>query len=272
MLVIGTVRAIDFLPCIADAWRGKLTPDAVAESFSFGFGLDDLPPDLAAELTAGAAACWSDRQWWIEEVAIELGRTTDLAPDKANCMATAFVDSLGVERAIRLRVLTLSVLNVPPEDQVRMDLLGRCGIEFTWPSAEFAVEQGQCLTGFGSGREGTTVVDCAGPHNAEVVGKHDLSGGLPAWPGLRAVQNEADAGCSRNSEGLLGQSAYFSGYDVPTRGAWEQGGRLATCVILAPDFATWEGAADLNPGPGGDSEHRGGRGWPMPVRPRTAPG
>ena len=273
MLVIGTIRAIDFLPCIADAWRGKLTPDAVAESFSFGYGLDDLPPDLVAELTAGAAACWSDRQWWIEEVAIELGRVTDLAPEQANCMATAFVDSLGVERAIRLRVLTLPVFNVPPEDQVRMDLLGRCAIEFTWPSAEFAVEQGQCLTGFGAGREGTTVVDCSGPHNAEVVGKPDLSGALPAWPGLRAVQAQADDACFRASEGLLqGQSVYSSGWDVPTRGAWEQGGRLATCVIRRPRLCYLGGGGRPDPRPGGDGEHRGGRGWPMPVRARAAPG
>ena len=252
LLVIGTVKAIDSVPCIADAWRGELTADLVAQSVSYGRGLNDLPPELVGELAAGAAACVPDRVWWVDDIALQLGRETDLDPEAAQCAATAYVDQLGIERAIRLRVLTLSVLTLPPEDQLRLDMAGRCNIDFAWGSAELGAAPGDCLSGFGSGREATTIVGCEGEHNAEVVGTHDLSSAVSAWPGIRGVQDLEDEMCAKDFDAMTGDSPddYYGGFDLPARESWEQGGRTITCVIFRDGYEPWQGPSGLVPGTG----------------------
>ena len=58
-------------------WEDLLTPDVIASSVAYGDGLDDLDPALVEQLTATAAACVPDRQWWIDDLALDLeGSTT----------------------------------------------------------------------------------------------------------------------------------------------------------------------------------------------------
>jgi hypothetical protein len=121
---LGVLSVIDQLACANRAWADLLTVEMVASSLAYGHGLDDLAPEDVGDLAAAAAACVPDRQWWIDDLAIDLDREFEV--EVAGCVAIAFVDVVGVDEIIRRRLLTVALWSIPRADIDRMDL-GRRG-------------------------------------------------------------------------------------------------------------------------------------------------
>ena len=132
-LAVETIGSPEAQECIEGAWRDAgVTTELIADSLSFGTGLDDLPGDLVDRMVADVARCEPDTAWWADDIAIELGEQFGLAPDAARCVGQAYVSTLGIERAIRRRVLTIPVLYLPDDDQAALDPQARCGVEVEW--------------------------------------------------------------------------------------------------------------------------------------------
>ena len=243
-VALGVLRILDQLPCVQEAWSGVLTDEIVASSLAYGDGLDDLPPDTVEQLTSAAQACVPDRQWWIEEVALRL--EVDLEDEQAQCVAIAYLDVLGIDAAIRRRILTIPLLSVPPEDRDQLDLGRRCGIEEPPALPELRAAPGTCLTGFGTGTENTAAIACAQAHNAEVVSVHDLVATFPSWPGAAAIRGEGEQRCLADVKALPADvSNHAAGWDLPSRATWEQGARALTCTLVRPQFESWTGPSGL---------------------------
>ena len=244
-LVLSVLQVLDEQECVSAAWEDLVTPDAVASSVAYGDGLDDLDPALVEQLTATAAACVPDRQWWIDDVAIDL-EGDDLTADEASCVAIAYVDVLGVNEVIRRRILTIPLLAVPSADEERLDLQRRCGVSPVVQLAQLDAPVGTCLTGFGSGADSTEVIDCAAAHNAEVVAVHDLGAEYATWPGMQMLRDKTTTQCPADVEALPVDAVdYIAGWDMPDRASWEQAARTLTCTLVRPGFASWTGPSDV---------------------------
>ena len=244
-LVLSVLQVLDEQECVSAAWEDLVTPDAVASSVAYGDGLDDLDPALVDQLTATAAACVPDRQWWIDDVAIDL-EGDDLTADEASCVAIAYVDVLGVNEVIRRRILTIPLLAVPSADEERLDLQRRCGVSPVVQLAQLDAPVGTCLTGFGSGADSTEVIDCAATHNAEVIAVHDLGAEYATWPGMQMLRDKTITQCPADVEALPVDAVdYIAGWDMPDRASWEQAARTLTCTLVRPGFASWTGPSDV---------------------------
>jgi len=226
--------------CISDRWHGKLTAEVVASSIAYGRALDDLPPDLVAQLTADVMACWNDQQWWTEELALELTRHFGASEAQADCMSRAYVGTLGIEPFIARRVLTLSPFALPPEDLARANIASRCSVTLTAPP-DLQVTRGSCITNWGSNDQTAAVADCAGRHNAEVISVHDLTASHSSWPGASTLQQESGELCAADAAALSGYEEYSTSWSTPSRETWEFGQRDLICTLAREDYATWEG-------------------------------
>jgi len=199
-IAVVTTRAVEQVPCIADAWAGFVTPAAIASSLAYGDGLDDLPDDVVNGMALAAAACVPDREWWIDDEAFLLTQE-GLDATKASCVTRLLVGTLGVAPIIRRRVLTLDLW--PVAELERLDFVGLCHV--TMPAAAaLGAQPGACLTGFGAGSENTHAIDCTQPHNAEVVTVTDLTGEFPTWPGAQVLRTTAADRCLADVHALSG--------------------------------------------------------------------
>jgi hypothetical protein len=249
ILAIGMINSIEAAPCVSDAWREVLTTDLIVASISDGQGLDDLPPDVVETMTTGAAACLPDEEWWIEDIALDIDQSFDLSPDEARCVARSYVTTLGIEAAIRRRVLTIPTLALAPTDFESLQLSTNCGVDITLPPVGLGVAVGDCIAAYGSPE--SEAVDCVEAHNAEVLSIVDLATVVEDWPGIRTVTQIARDSCIRDVETAVDGSDELAGYDVywryPGRRSWEQGGRLVSCVIGHADGSDWTGPSGVVP-------------------------
>ena len=247
MLAISTINSIQSAPCIGQAWTGVLTTEAIASSMSWGGGLDDLPPDVVMRLVAGVMACMPGEQgwteWWIEDISLEIERRHDTTSEQATCVATNFVQRLGVERAVERRVLTIPVLALPDADLARIDVSG-CGAAITLPPSTPGVV-GDCL----ATAEQPTRVACDTAHEREVIALVDVSGVMPAWPGHRALNDHGETACMTIAEAAMaGRDLVFRLYWWgPSRGAWERGSRVIVCTVGPIDNGVWTAPFALVP-------------------------
>ena len=248
MLALDTINATEAGPCIAKAWSGVLTTDAIASSMSFLGGLDDLPPDVVSRLVTGVMFCMPAEQgwtnWWIDDIRLEIERRHDVTSEQANCVATNFVRRLGVERAVERRVLTIPVLALSDADLTAIDLAG-CGASITLPPLIPGVV-GDCL----AAAEGDALrVACDAPHEYEVIHLADITEIMPSWPGQAALSEHGSTACQAVAE------AAIAGRDLtlhlywwpPTRVAWERGSRVITCVVGPADNGVWTAPFALVP-------------------------
>ena len=239
-----TIRAVKNLECLVDAWGKIVTPEAIASSLAYGNGLDDVPTDIADQMTLTTAACVTDRQWWIDDEARRL-EARGWEPDQATCAATTVVDTLGVTPIIRSRVLTVPSYPVPRTELERVDFLGRCDLHLG--GRQQLGIPGTCLTGFGSGTS-TEQIGCDQSHNAEIVAVADLGAEYPTWPGAQQLREIALERCVAAVEALPGDtSEYGAGWDIPNRLAWEQSHRVLTCTLVRGDYSNWTGPSGLAP-------------------------
>jgi hypothetical protein len=247
-LAVETIGSPDAFDCIQGAWRDAgVTTDVIADSLSFGSALDDLPGDLVDRMVASAAQCESDTAWWADDIAIELNEQHGLSPDQTRCAGQAYVSTLGIEKAIRRRVLTLPVLYLPPSDQAALDLPGRCGVDIEWPSPGLLASMADCVDGFHDGAP--TVVPCEQPHDVEVLAVQDVTTDIPNWPGYRALFEHNLNFCAQDLEQALGDTTEYTGYTYqPSRHHWEGGVRQVACAIGKVD-GKWTGRSGLVPTP-----------------------
>lgn len=260
MLTFGLLGIPD-VACLRLAWDARISTGIVASSLAFGDGFSDLPPDLVDQLTSRAIECWSDRVWWIDEIALDLLDETDFSAETAQCVAGAYVDVIGIDRAVALQILTLPLLSLSTDERQRLDLENRCGAKL--PPVVADVPVGGCLRDFGTGVLAAT--DCAGSHNAEVVGLHDLNARHPLWPGMRTIRTSTLELCSVDVAAVGGGPAgYVPGWDTPTREQWERGRRTLICVLVRPNYEAWTGPSGLLP-PAGPSTSTIVAGGPAPT-------
>lgn len=114
-------------------------------------------------------------------------------------------------------------------------------------SIEVDANAGECLLLESDGFvvTGTTTVDCAEPHDAEVY----LKGTFPesSFPGDTYLAEEADVTCLGAFEGYVGtpyaDSIYYYDWLVPTEDAWDDGDRELLCTIVSGDGSRLVGSA-----------------------------
>ena len=245
-VVLSVVSVIDEpMSCTSEAWDGLLTAELVAASLAWGYGLSDIPSDIAEDLADAAARCGPDQQWWIDDVDIEVSRGTDLSATQVTCLATEYVQQLGVAEVIRLRILGVPPLVVPADHVDSVQFRESCGVEPTvLPSLELA--PGVCVTGFG-GTQDMAVADCEGSHNGEVVTMHDLTLEFATWPGSANLRMYGAERCRADLEELSPPDQYGVGWNIPTRAPWEAGQRELTCLLVRGDNESWTGPSDVVP-------------------------
>ena len=102
----------------------------------------------------------------------------------------------------------------------------------------FTIQVGDCLNDSDAAEEVTAVplVRCAEPHDSEVYASIIMTG--DEFPGLAAVQAEAETGCIEEFESFVGtphlDSIYDFSYYFPTEASWNGGDREILCVIYDP--------------------------------------
>lgn len=111
------------------------------------------------------------------------------------------------------------------------------------------LEVGTCVNGIRQDAAMSTsayrAVDCAQPHDNEVVGSTVLAGG-GSYPGQDALARSAEAPCVTAFEAYVGGS--FDASDltmiliVPTDVTWLKGDRTIACVALSPSGAKLTGS------------------------------
>jgi|HigsolmetaAR201D_1030396.scaffolds.fasta_scaffold09027_2 hypothetical protein len=88
------------------------------------------------------------------------------------------------------------------------------------------------------------VVDCAEPHEGEVVYAADLFGPDEDFPGREAMRARVRRACGDAFERYVGthpgRSELDLYYAVPSRGSWDDGDRMVVCFAIRPDGGTLE--------------------------------
>jgi hypothetical protein len=117
------------------------------------------------------------------------------------------------------------------------------GVEQTSVGAYDKVKDGgigTCFNDFGTPK----VVDCAQPHDGELVGVETLSG--DTYPGETAVQNQADDRCGKLLDSYLSEEAAQEDqgiyYAYPTASSWLTGDREIICALTGQDNAKLTGS------------------------------
>lgn len=117
----------------------------------------------------------------------------------------------------------------------------------------FVLAAGDCfdageLAADGSLLVNVRVVECEGPHQAEVVAIEDLDAPSDeAFPGDEARDSNAQELCTPIVEdflgGLLAESSLLLLWLAPTEESWADGDREVVCVVAAPDGSTLTGSS-----------------------------
>lgn len=103
------------------------------------------------------------------------------------------------------------------------------------------LREGQCFDGLGDVAEtgfviAVTVVECSGPHEAELFAIFAQPDAL-IYPGEKAVAALADRRCIDRFDSFAGISYELSSLEVtylyPTRASWREGDRAIQCVLHA---------------------------------------
>lgn len=119
-------------------------------------------------------------------------------------------------------------------------VLGACSGEV------LSLQVGECFDDPASFEEVVDVprVDCAEPHDNEVVGLHQLGGS--EYPGNDAVAGLADNACVSIFENYTGmsylESSYEFGWLVPTDESWASGDREVICFAYDETLAKITGS------------------------------
>ncbi|MFM9372019.1 DUF4190 domain-containing protein [Streptomyces sp. Da 82-17] len=107
----------------------------------------------------------------------------------------------------------------------------------------FSLAEGDCfdsVSGSLDDLDGVTtrvdIVDCAGPHDAEVYGNFQLEGG--SYPGDTGIAQRADERCGDLGAAYFGDASALpadaeESYFYPDSRAWAQGERGVTCMVGA---------------------------------------
>ena len=99
-------------------------------------------------------------------------------------------------------------------------------------AAVFRLRPGECIDS--PNGSSPTVVSCTVPHDAEVFGTFTLPGS--AWPGTKAVQQEASAGCGTRLTSYLNPQLAISlaqTYVYPGQSDWNAGTKTVICEVRA---------------------------------------
>ncbi|HEX5823867.1 MAG TPA: septum formation family protein [Candidatus Limnocylindrales bacterium] len=154
----------------------------------------------------------------------------------------------GARRPIRiLEIVAVTILAVVV--WIAAAFAFRAAIAPQPPSHPFALASGTCLNGL---RPGVTIttdmlrsVDCAGPHDNEVVGGSGLAFG-DVFPGQARLQTFAANICLPAFRSYVGIDIQASSLDVlpllPTEDRWSRGERDLSCVVMTRDGAQLTGS------------------------------
>ena len=245
VIAVAELRTRDALACLVDGWKDQITTAVVAESIATGGGLTDLSPAVLDAATATAVACWNDPAWWHDELFFDFTASTTMTEPQADCAADAYLNSFGVERAIRRRLLTLTLLTLSPADQQTLDLPSRCGLQVMYDGQSYGASRGVCIAEFGN-ESRSHVVDCDQAHNAEVTAVHSVAADYPSWPGIEPIRAQGKDLCRSDFESLgSSASAYAYGWGLPSRRRWEADVREIVCVLLQQPGQVWNGPSGL---------------------------
>jgi hypothetical protein len=109
--------------------------------------------------------------------------------------------------------------------------------------AVFNLRQGDCFDQEQNGGA-VSLLPCSVPHDAEVFATFGLPG--TAWPGVDAVQSQADSGCAGRLDAYLGSSVMPSSLSrnatYPNEVTWQAGVRTVVCTISAADGSKTTGS------------------------------
>ncbi|HWH37564.1 MAG TPA: septum formation family protein [Candidatus Limnocylindrales bacterium] len=85
---------------------------------------------------------------------------------------------------------------------------------------------------------GVSLVDCAEPHDAELVGRFDWSGPTTDFPGEPALASHSESGCRERFREYVGRdfdlSVYELVYTYPPEPQWRSGKRSFECIVHLP--------------------------------------
>lgn len=117
--------------------------------------------------------------------------------------------------------------------------------------AVFNLREGDCFN-LSQNDGSVSLLPCTVPHDSEVFGTFSLPDS--AWPGVDAVQSQADAGCASRLAGYLGTSVTPSSLSrnatYPDPVTWASGVRTVVCTIGSADGGKTTGSfRDAIPSP-----------------------
>ena len=97
------------------------------------------------------------------------------------------------------------------------------------------MKTGDCFKGLTKTIVSVTRVDCRSPHEEEVTGKFNLSGGR--YPGDKAIDKASDARCKKYFTRYVGiyWSVYSHAWARPDSDGWWNGDRTVICAAYDPN-------------------------------------
>ncbi|MFF3319734.1 DUF4190 domain-containing protein [Streptomyces sp. NPDC003035] len=113
----------------------------------------------------------------------------------------------------------------------------------------FSLRKGECFAVDGTLESSTTdveIVDCAKPHDGEVVGGFQVTG-FDAWPGEDAIDRLAEERCAEISSTYAMDNwaipeHVWDYYYIPSRQSWRTGDRTVTCALAVDDGEPLKGS------------------------------
>jgi hypothetical protein len=243
-VALGRVHVLDEAACMADAWDGLLPSEVVASSMAHGRGLDDLPTDVVAEMASKAADCKSDPGWWVDEIIVRKEVPQQLTAAQGQCVASRYLDVLGIDEVIRRRILGIHLLVLRPEDENALDLVNQCDVTDLGLIPVPTLQPGVCLT---TAEDGHIVeTGCDLPHKAEIYSVHPVD--QSDWPGYDRIKTDTNQTCRADAE-AIGTPADGYGLDSTSldRASWERGRGQLTCIVVRLDGQPWTGPSGLVP-------------------------
>jgi hypothetical protein len=243
MIAMGTINTMDS-GCIVEAWADDL--DAAAITSSLAVGLEDLEPVRLESMVADVMGCWADREWWIQDVALELEGWHDFTLAEAGCVANRMIEEFGLEPVIRRRLLTINVLAMPDHQLATLDG-AQCGVEIALATLQPRSMVGNCIADLYSEDLDYSSVPCDTSHTGEVIGVEDVSTTFAEFPGNAALQDTAADMCIMIAGNMAPNDDVGVVWLWPSRETWERGDRLVSCVLVLQDGTDWTAPSGIAP-------------------------
>ena len=102
------------------------------------------------------------------------------------------------------------------------------------PAAVFKLQPGNCFTMTHNGL-GVSVRPCSTPHESEVFAVFTLPGS--SWPGVDAVQSQAESGCASRLSGYMNPSLAQGAFDqqsiYPDQVTWDAKVHTVVCTVTS---------------------------------------